>query len=134
MGSRSRISNAPARRRKPTPKRALVVDFSVPVFNNAFGLLATGDHQFQTVVLDSADWTENILKEQVALDHGLKEYDTNKGPLSYGRGARAVLEQLLRRIVEAVALPRFRREHADVLEDAHGLISISLQIIAPRVK
>ena len=59
---------------------------------NAFDVLAGEPHQFQTVVLDSADWTENILKEQVAKDHGIKVYDTNHKALSYGRGPRAVEE------------------------------------------
>ena len=59
---------------------------------DAFELLATQQHSFQTVVLDSADWMENILKEQVAFDYGLKSYDSNAKALAYGRGSRAIEE------------------------------------------
>lgn len=66
---------------------------------NCFEILATQDHDYQNVVLDSADWTENILKAQVARDAGVIDqktgegvFDTNSKALSFGRGARAVEE------------------------------------------
>ena len=75
---------------------------------DAFSFLATGEHSFQTVVLDSADWTENILKEQVAKDHGLDAYDTNSKALAYGRGGRA-LEEYWRRICDSFTYLRDKR-------------------------
>src|SRR6516225_4447245 len=48
----------------PTPQRALVVDFSVPVFNNAFGLLAKKDFKPKT-------WAElNSPDIKIAVDQG----------------------------------------------------------------
>ncbi len=69
------------------------------MLSNCFEVLATQDHDYKTVILDSADWTENILKSQVAKDHGVIDqktgegiYDTNAKALSFGRGSRAVEE------------------------------------------
>lgn len=75
---------------------------------DAFQFLATADHNFKTVVLDSADWTENILKEQVAKDYGLEAYDTNAKQLAYGRGGRAV-EEYWRRICDSFTYLRDKR-------------------------
>ena len=48
----------------PTPKRALVVDFSVPVFNNAFGILCKKDFKPKT-------WAElNSPDVKIAVDQG----------------------------------------------------------------
>jgi hypothetical protein len=75
---------------------------------DAFNVLATGEHNFQTVVLDSADWTENVLKEQVAKDYGLENFDTSNGKLAYGRGARAV-EEYWRKICDSFTYLRDSR-------------------------
>ncbi len=50
---------------------------------------------FGTVVLDSADWTEPLLMQSVARDHGMEVYDaTMKGsPLAFGRGSEAVADK-----------------------------------------
>jgi len=48
----------------PTPKRALVVDFSVPVFNNAFGILCKKDFKPKS-------WAElNSPDIKIAVDQG----------------------------------------------------------------
>jgi polar amino acid transport system substrate-binding protein len=48
----------------PTPKRALVIDFSVPVFSNAFGFLTKKDFKPKT-------WSElNDPKVKIAVDVG----------------------------------------------------------------
>ncbi|MGY8667627.1 transporter substrate-binding domain-containing protein [Bradyrhizobium sp. UFLA05-109] len=48
----------------PTPKRALVVDFSIPVFNNAFGFLAKKEFKPKT-------WAElNSPDIKIAVDQG----------------------------------------------------------------
>ena len=75
---------------------------------DAFSVLASSEHNFQTVVLDSAEWTENILKEQVAKDHGLEVYDTNHKALAYGRGGRA-LEEYWRKICDSFTYLRDHR-------------------------
>jgi len=75
---------------------------------DAFNFLATGEHNFQTVVLDSADWTENILKEQVARDVGLDSFDTNSKQLTFGRGSRMV-EEYWRRICDSFTYLRDTR-------------------------
>lgn len=60
----------------------------------ALRVLSEEEHEFKTVVLDSADWTENLIMQQVAADVGLDKFDTQvKGsPLAYGRGNRAIAE------------------------------------------
>lgn len=75
---------------------------------DAFNFLATGKHTFKTVVLDSADWTENLLKEQVAKDYGLEAFDTNAKQLAYGRGGRA-LEEYWRKICDSFTYLRDNR-------------------------
>jgi tRNA A37 threonylcarbamoyladenosine biosynthesis protein TsaE len=87
---------------------------------DAFNVLATSDHNFQTVVLDSADWTENILKEQVAADYGLKNFDTSNGKLAYGRGARAV-EEYWRNICDSFTYLRDTR-NMGVIIIAHSQV------------
>jgi len=87
---------------------------------DAFNMLATEEHNFQTVVLDSADWTENILKEQVAKDYGLDAYDTNAKQLAYGRGGRA-LEEYWRRICDSFTYLRDQRSMG-VIVVAHSQV------------
>jgi hypothetical protein len=44
--------------------------------------LYEGDHGFQTVVLDSADWAEKLAQEQVCSDHDVKSIEK----IGYGKG------------------------------------------------
>ena len=81
---------------------------------DAFTFLATGDHAFQTAVLDSADWTENLLKEQVARDYGIDAYDTNAKQLAYGRGGRA-LEEYWRKICDSFTYLRDQRNMGSII-------------------
>lgn len=81
---------------------------------DAFSFLATGEHNFQTAVLDSADWTENLLKEQVARDYGIDAYDTNAKQLAYGRGGRA-LEEYWRKICDSFTYLRDRRKMGSII-------------------
>jgi len=81
---------------------------------DAFNFLATGEHTFQTAVLDSADWTENILKEQVAKDYGIDAYDTNHKSLAYGRGGRA-LEEYWRKICDSFTYLRDTRGMGSII-------------------
>lgn len=58
----------------------------------ALAALATGEHSFRTVVLDSVDWTERLIHQAVRRDHGDKIFQ------EYGKGfVRAVqyVEMLL---------------------------------------
>lgn len=48
--------------------------------------LFNDDHDFQTVVLDSADWLENILLQEIEAKHDAKE-------LAYGKGALLLADQ-----------------------------------------
>lgn len=73
-----------------------------------FDTLASTQHDYKTVVLDSADWTENILKVQVALDYNIPAFDTNNKALSFGRGGRA-LEEYWRKIVDSLDYLRKER-------------------------
>lgn len=52
----------------------------------AIGTLVTEDHQFKTVVLDSVDWLDNMIWQDVEAKHDAKD-------LAYGKGAMIVAER-----------------------------------------
>lgn len=53
---------------------------------SAIETLYTQDHEFNTVVLDSADWYEQILQREIEATHDAKE-------LAYGKGALILAER-----------------------------------------
>lgn len=53
---------------------------------SAIGTLHQDEHDFQTVVLDSADWLESILVKEIEASHDAKE-------LAYGKAALLLAEQ-----------------------------------------
>lgn len=52
------------------------------------GVLANESHDFQTVVLDSADWAEQLIQKRVAQDNNVKTIDA----IGYGRGYKAAAD------------------------------------------
>lgn len=54
----------------------------------AIGSLASEDHEFGTVVLDSADWAEQLVHKKVAADNNVATIDA----IGYGRGYKAATE------------------------------------------
>lgn len=52
----------------------------------AIGTLYSEDHDFQTVVLDSADWLENILQKEIEAKYDAKD-------LAYGKGAMILADK-----------------------------------------
>ncbi len=52
------------------------------------GVLAGESHDFQTVVLDSADWAEQLIQKRVAQDNNVKTIDA----IGYGRGYKAAAD------------------------------------------
>lgn len=54
----------------------------------AVGVLANEDHEFETVVLDSADWAEQLIHKRVAEDNNVKTIDA----IGYGRGYKAAVD------------------------------------------
>lgn len=77
----------------------------------AIGSLASEDHDFATVVLDSADWAEQLIHKQVAQDNNVATIDA----IGYGRGYKAAADywkQLL--------------EGLDYLRNAHDMQVILL--------
>lgn len=54
----------------------------------AIGVLANEDHEFETVVLDSADWAEQLIHKRVAEDNNVKTIDA----IGYGRGYKAAVD------------------------------------------
>lgn len=52
------------------------------------GVLASENHDFQTVVLDSADWAEQLIQKRVAQDNNVKTIDA----IGYGRGYKAAAD------------------------------------------
>lgn len=77
---------------------------------DAIGVLINEDHEYETVVLDSADWLEPLIFQQVAYDHNLPAYDSNAPALAYGRGARAAADYV-----------RTMLDGFDVLRDEKGM-------------
>ena len=55
---------------------------------DAIGALAAEDHDFNTVVLDSADWAEQLVNKRVAKDNNVPTIDA----IGYGRGYKAATE------------------------------------------
>lgn len=54
----------------------------------AIGALANEDHNFESVVLDSADWAEQLVHKRVAQDNNVKTIDA----IGYGRGYKAAAD------------------------------------------
>lgn len=52
------------------------------------GVLANEDHEFETVVIDSADWAEQLIHKRVAEDNNTKTIDA----IGYGRGYKAAVD------------------------------------------
>ena len=54
----------------------------------AIGALANEDHDFESVILDSADWAEQLIHKRVAQDNNVKSIDA----IGYGRGYKAAAD------------------------------------------
>jgi hypothetical protein len=55
---------------------------------DAIGSLASEDHDFGTVVIDSADWAEQLVHKKVATDNNVVTIDA----IGYGRGYKAAID------------------------------------------
>jgi|LauGreDrversion4_2_1035121.scaffolds.fasta_scaffold08329_7 hypothetical protein len=55
---------------------------------DAIGALASEDHEFATVVVDSADWAEQLIHKRVAQDNNVATIDA----IGYGRGYKAAAD------------------------------------------
>lgn len=55
---------------------------------DAIGSLAQEDHEFATVVIDSADWAEQLIHKRVAKDNNVATIDA----IGYGRGYKAATD------------------------------------------
>ena len=55
---------------------------------DAIGALASEDHEFATVVVDSADWAEQLIHKRVAQDNNVATI----GAIGYGRGYKAAAD------------------------------------------
>ena len=80
---------------------------------NCFHVLANEQHDYQTVVLDSGDWFERLVWDQVCKDFGVKNIEKADG--GYGKGYNHALTYW-RQLIDA--LRRLREEK--------GMISIIL--------
>lgn len=87
---------------------------------SCLGSLAEEDHEYETVVLDSADWTEHLIELQVAKDHGIHDYNVQAKELAYGRGSKAVADKW-RIILDALDYLRNER-NMQVIILAHSQI------------
>jgi hypothetical protein len=69
----------------------------VSSFDDAISCLASlhaDDHDFRTVILDSADWLDNIIQREVRETHSEKELSYGKDMLLFSERWRAVLDWL----------------------------------------
>jgi hypothetical protein len=55
---------------------------------DSIGSLASEDHDFGTVVIDSADWAEQLVHKKVAADNNVATIDA----IGYGRGYKAAID------------------------------------------
>jgi hypothetical protein len=55
---------------------------------DSIGSLASEDHDFGTVVIDSADWAEQLVHKKVAADNNVATIDA----IGYGRGYKAAVD------------------------------------------
>lgn len=55
---------------------------------DSIGVLATDEHDFATVVMDSADWAEQLVHKRVAQDNKVATIDA----IGYGRGYKAAAD------------------------------------------
>jgi len=74
---------------------------------SAIKTLYTDSHEYKTVVLDSADWLENILVQEIESTHDAKD-------LAYGKGA-VILADKWRQILEGFNALRNERNMAVIL-------------------
>lgn len=74
---------------------------------NAIGTLYTEKHDFQTVVIDSLDWLENIIWREIEEKHDAKD-------LAYGKGAVIAAEQW-RKVLDGLDSLRIDRNMAVIL-------------------
>ena len=74
---------------------------------SAISALYTQDHEYKTVVLDSADWLENIIQKEIEAKHDAKE-------LAYGKGAM-ILADRWREVLEGFNALRNDRNMAVIL-------------------
>jgi len=71
--------------------------------------LASEDHQYQTVVIDSADWLERLIFDQVCKQYGAKSIEKVDG--GYGKGYVHALTQW-RQVIDAL---RYLREQKGMI-------------------
>ncbi|OYV96102.1 MAG: oxidoreductase [Deltaproteobacteria bacterium 37-65-8] len=74
---------------------------------DALGVLYAEDHKFQTVVVDSADWLDNLIWQDINAKHDAKE-------LAYGKGA-VIAADYWRQIIDGLTALRDDKSMAVVL-------------------
>lgn len=55
--------------------------------------LIDNEHDYKHLVLDSADWCEKLIEQEVAAEKGLKEFSLQAKELAYGAGNRFVAQK-----------------------------------------
>jgi len=82
----------------------------------AIGSLYSEDHEFGTVVLDSADWMEQLIFKQVAVNHKINNIED----MGYGKGYTFAVE-LWRNVMEGFDLLR-NEKNMQVIFLAHSQV------------
>jgi hypothetical protein len=67
---------------------------SIDDVTDAIGALYTGDHEYETVVLDSVDWADSLLWQQIEAKYEAKDLAYGKGAVIAAEKWREILEGL----------------------------------------
>jgi hypothetical protein len=78
---------------------------------DAIGALISEDHDFKTVVLDTADWLEHLIHRQIAAQNSVDQIEK----IPYGKGYKLAVEEW-RKVLEGL----------DLLRNEKGMITIVL--------
>lgn len=72
---------------------------------DALGALITEDHEFKTIVLDTADWLETLIHRQIAAQNSVDQIEK----IPYGKGYKLAVEEW-RKVLEGFDLLRNEKE------------------------
>lgn len=80
----------------------------------AISTLYSEDHEFKTVVLDSADWLEKLIADSICKEKGVKSIED----LGYGKGYKMIGEQFAKALGGFSALREAKQMHVIIIAHA----------------
>lgn len=110
MGAENGSSNLNVHR-LPTPKSFAEIQSQIKALTNE-------EHSFQTLIVDSLDWIEPLVFEQVIFDEG-KSSVTSIESFGYGKGYALAIDEWRKMIALLVSLREKRRMNILLIAHAH---------------